>query len=226
MESNPAEEPARGSQRVASWLYEVINPLLDAARMEISFLERGNSTWRFYNSRLEHIHPIAAYLTPEGRHVFRDFQKSNPDAVSPFDQHDRLVERLEKAATEAHARLMAQSNFVDMARQALTEFMSVPSPDFPGGAFPQETFPALVGERVTNAVRELGSHYTDSKFWRHFGPQFLQFRVQSNFGELDVARDELLKSNQSLVDWLEKKSFQLCSRYDVPAAPLLASSGR
>lgn len=158
--------PQRGSPRVAAWVHEVINPLLQALPMEIAFLESGNATWRFYNGRLEYLRPIDGYIAPEARRILDDFRLANADARKPLARHDELLENLVATAGDAHAVLMGRQDFVERARNRLAEFTPIRSgADYPGGAYPEADFPKLVAERVVNAIKEIPSYYADTKFW-------------------------------------------------------------
>jgi hypothetical protein len=37
----------KGSRRVGAWVYSVINPLIEALKVEKSFLKDKNWTWRY-----------------------------------------------------------------------------------------------------------------------------------------------------------------------------------
>ncbi len=212
--------PQRGSPRVAAWVHEVINPLLDALPMEISFLESGNTTWRFYNGRPEYLRPIEGYIVPEARRILDDFRLANSDAKQRLRRHDELLERLIAAAGDAHKALMRRKDFVERAQNRLAEFMQASSEvEHPRGALPEADFPKLVAERVVNAIREIPSHYSDAKFWERYRDEFTAFGGCPEFDRLREARDALLKHDRQLVEWLRRKSFRLCEEYDVPAAP-------
>lgn len=219
------DQPKIGPRRVASWIYEVINPLLEAIPIEVSFLEKRNPTWRFYNRELEHLRPVSGYLTHDGRHVLRDFQRAfRPDEVIQFSSHDDRLEDVCRAAEQAHGTLIAREEFVQRAREALREFMSAGQQHgYPGGSFPEERFPELVAERVVNSIVHVPSNHTDADFWRQYGAGFLRFREGDVFQKLDSVCTTLLENDRKFLEWLENKSFELCTRYDVPAAPLHAA---
>lgn len=188
--------------------------------MEISFLESGNTTWRFYNGQSEYLRPVKGYIAPEARPILDDFRLANSDAGKPLGRHDELLARLVAAAGDAHTALMNCENFVERARSRLAEFMQTPSKlDYPGGAIPEADFPKLVGERVVNAIKEIPAHYSDAKFWGRYRDEFTSFGSGPEFERLREARDALLKHDRELYGWLRKKSLRLCEEYDVPAAP-------
>jgi hypothetical protein len=210
-----------GSPRVAAWVHEVINTLLEALPVERSFLQHGNATWRFYNQELEHVRPLAQYLLPGARHILRDFLLANRDARPVFSEHDRLVGRLSSSAEASCKALMRGEGFRLLVEEHLARFESGdPRPPYPGGAVPREDFPSLVAERVVNQVASFPSHYADAAFWTSHGAQFLALASGPEFETLQGVREQLLRHDRKLMDWLERKSFDLCSDYDVPAGPV------
>lgn len=220
MTERKTKGPQRGSPRVAAWVHEVINPLLEAFPVEISFLEVGNTTWRYYSGRPEYLRPIEGYLTPQARFILGDFLRANPDARKRLGSHDELLKHLVAAAGDAHAALMKRDDFVNKARERLAEFTGSSSRvDYPGGAIPVVDFPKLVAERVVNAIKEVVPHYSDAKFWELHGAEFLDFGSGPEFERLRTACIALLKHDRMLYEWLGKKSFQICEEYDIPAAP-------
>src|SRR5436309_1257387 len=94
-----------GSHRAMAWVHLVINSLLEALPIEVSLLEKGNTTWRHNSHQLEHIRHIENYLSLNGRHALRDFLHANPKGKELFQRHDRLLNEIAEAATLAHARL-------------------------------------------------------------------------------------------------------------------------
>lgn len=219
MADRKTRRPKRGSPRVAAWVHEVINPLLEALPVEISFFESGNTTWRYYSGRPEYLRPIEGYLTPQARFILDDFRRADADARKRFAKHDELFEHLVAGATDAHATLMTREAFVSRARQKLADYPRAPSSDYPGGAVPEADFPKLVAERIVNDIKALFSHYSDAKFWERYGSDFLEFSSGPEFERLRAARHALLKHDRMLCEWLGKKGFRLCEEYDVPAAP-------
>lgn len=219
MATRKTRRPKRGSPRVAAWIHEVINPLLEALPVEISFLESGNTTWRYYSRRPEYLRPVEGYLAPQARFILRDFVQANADAKKHLANHDKLLEGLIVTVTQAHTALMNRDDFVDHARKRLAEFTTASSDvEYPGGAIPKEDFPNLVAERVVNAIGDVLSHYSDAKFWERYRTEFLDFGRGTEFERLQAGRNALLKHDRMLHEWLGKKSFRLCEEYDVPAA--------
>ncbi len=204
--------------RAASWVYDVINVLLDALDMEVSLLSRGNVSWRFYNQELEHLRPAGVYLSRDGRHILRDLIASKPVVGSLIAEHDQLRERVESTASAVYREGLADPSLrvaVDQARKTFLEKM----PDAtPTGAFAAERHVDLVIEHLINEIKELPSHSTDADFWAAHRNRFAFFNVPS-LGALRQIREEFLKHDQVAIERFEKLSFEICTEHGIPAAP-------
>ena len=77
MAAKKPKQPQRGFRRVASWIYEAINPLIVTIPTETAFLESGNVTRRFHSGSPEYLRPIEGYLAPEARRILDDFRMAN-----------------------------------------------------------------------------------------------------------------------------------------------------
>ncbi|MDO8141934.1 MAG: hypothetical protein Q6358_10585 [Candidatus Brocadiales bacterium] len=210
--------PKRQSPRVESWVYEVINPLLEIVPIELSFLQRGNVTFRFFNNTLEFIRSIENHLSLSARHICRDFMKANLDAAKCLSKHDKLVNTLNLAARAAFTALSSNPEFVAKVNYTLAEYQ-LGQKEYPGGAYPEEKFLHLVAEHVVNRIESLPDHFTDFVFWTRYGKEFLKFRKGCEVDKVDNARYTLLEFDKALIDWLQEKSYKLCTQYDIPAAP-------
>lgn len=211
--------PKRQSPRAASWVYEVINPLLEIIPIELSFLQRGNVTFRFFNNTLEFIRSIENYLSPSARHIYRDFMRANADATKRLPNHDKLADTLKFAAQAAFTTLLSNPEFVAKVNSTLAEYQSVQK-EYPGGAYPEEKFLHLVAEHVVNRIESLPEHFTDFLFWTRYGKEFLKFHKGCEFDKVDNACYTLLEFDKALIGWLQEKSYKLCTKYDIPAAPI------
>src|SRR5207249_2333500 len=169
--------PKRGSRRVEGWVYEVINPVLDTLPTEISFLERGNLTWRFLSRNLEHVRPLEEYLSPQGSHILRDFKSADRSVTQQFHKHDSILDTIVGSANTVYDALIKRDDFQRQVGACLNQFMEGPPRlEFPGGEFLRDKFPGLVAEHVINNVTQVPSYHTDSLFWERFGTDFLKFR--------------------------------------------------
>ena len=211
--------PKKHSPRVESWVYGVINPLLEIIPIELSFLRSGSSTFRLYNKKLEFIRSLESYLSSSARHVYRDFLNANTDATEQLSVHDKLVHTLETAAQDAFTSLSDNPGFITKVKCYLNEYLSA-GQSYPGGAYQEEQFPLLVAEHVINKTESIADHFTDSKFWARYGGEFLKFYSGYEFDILNKACKDLLNYDEALMSWLQTKSYHLCETYDIPAAPI------
>jgi hypothetical protein len=205
------------SSRVASWIYDVINVLLDAFEAESGLLARGNTTWRFFNQRLEHISPATSYLTHNGRHILRDLVREHPEVAAKIRQHDQLRDQLERAATDAYRSILAKPGFRERVEDARARFLAKHANAVPTGAFAPEKHADLIAEHLVNHIKELSPQYTDSEFWKEHGREFVAFSPADT--EFERALAGLLAFDRETQQWLETMSFELCREFDVPAAP-------
>lgn len=114
--------------------------------------------------------------------------------------------------------LSSNSQFVAKVNSSLAEYQSVQK-EYPGGAYPEEKFLHLVAEHVVNRIESLPEHFTDFLFWTRYGKEFLKFHRGSEFDKVDNACHTLLEFDKALIDWLQEKSYKLCTQYDISAAP-------
>lgn len=216
MAARPRKKVA-GARRAASWVHEVINPLLDMLPNEISLVTLGNLTWRFHRGTFDALLPIYGYLSPQGRHILRDFRKADPSVREPFDKHDTLLSNLCTRSSQAFQSLAASETFRQKVSACLASIGV-----HPGGAPIPPDFVELMAEHVLNNTPELPERHLDHVFWQAYGASLREFRRGPEFDMLCVASEDVLRHDEFLVTWLEERSFNLCSEYDIPAAPCSA----
>jgi hypothetical protein len=208
-------------RRAASWLYDVINVLIDALDMEVSLLSRGNVSWRFYNQELEHIRPTISYLSRDSRHILRDLIAAKPAVDSLVTKHDELREHIEVTATVVYREGLDDPTLRRAVEEARKTFLEKFPNAVPTGAFAAEQHVDLVIEHLVNEIKELPLHHTDAEFWAAHRNAFAVFDVPS-FAVLRQLRGEFLKFDQTSIKWLEDLSLQICTEHDIPAAPSVA----
>ncbi|MBI3605331.1 MAG: hypothetical protein HY202_04815 [Nitrospirae bacterium] len=214
----------KGARRVEAWIYTVINPLIESLKIESTFLEDKNWTYRYTTNNLEFIFPLEQYLGSAFLPNFEDFLKAHPRIEQRRKKHEDL-----RAALSEHCRLVFNhlidlQDFENKVNSSLKRYEHESQQEYPGGAVPRGDFKKLVAQYVLNQIKELPEHYTTSKFWSSFGREFLEFRAYTGFGELETSGDRLKEEDDSLVSALEKLRFRLCKEYDVPAAPVFRES--
>jgi len=216
--------PKKGSERVKGWIYEVLNPVLEAVEQELAFLANGNVTFQMHDKRLQAIRSIHDYLLSDGRHILRDFVRAERGARARLDEHDGHVADLASAAVSAFDAILRAPGFSDAVDRAFREHLTRCPNDQPTGAFPAERLPELVAENLVNNARVLPWSRTDGPFWEAFRERFSAFARTPEHAELARSRKQIIGADLALKKWLEDTSYRLCKAYDVPAAPLSSSA--
>jgi len=108
-----SNQPKRYSQRVAAWIYTVINPVWEGLQREIELLERGNATWRYYSKRCEFIRPIQEYIESTQWPNYSDFLVEYPEFKDSFGSHDATLEAVNNSADALFGWLLSFPQFND-----------------------------------------------------------------------------------------------------------------
>jgi len=211
--------PKIAARRVEAWLYTVITPLIEALKIEKTFLKGKNWTWRYYTKSLEFILPLERYVDSASLPNFEDFFLAKPTIERMRKKHEDLRAALSEECRSAFEYLVALEDFQVKVTSSRSEFV-----EYPGGAVPEADFHKLVAQHVVNNIQDLPEYYTTSKFWAKFREQFLRYRTGENFARLDEAGKELEDDDDRILTTLMKLRVTLCQEYDVPAAPVSASS--
>jgi len=225
--SNTQAQP-KESRRVESWVYAVLNPLIDAVSREVAFLEDGNLTWRNYSRHCEDIRPVVEYVEREQLPVYEDFLAGDQAGFKKrFDEHDRKLAATEAAAADAYRVLIQPEAFQEQVRQSLEEYESRVGTHKPGyrqSLLPMaEALPRAIAELLVNRADELPYDHSTQKFWQDYREQFQRFRKDPAFGALNHAATAFRESSRALKDDLVGHRLNLCSSYDIPVAPPTAS---
>lgn len=216
------------SLRAASWIHDVINVFIDSLEMEIGLLQRGDTSWRFYNEQLERIRPMRAYLPRNAQHILRDLELARPDIDIGFAlvSHDLLRASLEAAATAAAREILTKTDLRARVEAARERHLLKYPKDIPTGAFAADRHADLVAEHLVNDVTELPANHADAVFWKEHGSEFTGATSTPAFQELRRARQELLSYDQETVPWLKARGDLLRQQFDIPAAPAAVTGYR
>ena len=221
--SNTHARP-KDSKRVESWVYAVLNPLVEAVSREVAFLEDGNLTWRNYSRHCEDIRPVVEYIAGDQLPVYGDFLANEQAGFKDrFVEHDRKLAATEAAATDAYRVLIEPEAFQNQIEQSLEEYESRVSSREPGyreSLIPTaESLARAVAELLVNRADDLPYHHSTKKFWQDHREQFQRFRKDPAFGALSRAATAFRESSGTLKDDLVSHRLHLCSSYDIPTAP-------
>lgn len=208
----------KGSQRVKAWVYSVINPLLEALQGENTLLASKNITWRYHTQRMEFILPTREHIQHSARPNYDDLLRGYADVKPPMHQRDLKQQVLSEAAAGCWEYLTKYDLLKPAVEGYLRQWKEEGNP-YPGGAVPEEEFWLLIAEHVMNNAQELPYHYTNRAFWSRFNQGLLAFRSGDPFPKLDKSIADLMRSNETLVDGLDRARSSLCEEYNIPAAP-------
>jgi hypothetical protein len=196
----------------------VINPLLEGLRIEVTFLERGNWTFRRYNQELEFIRPIRILVGYKGQPNLEDFMGSNPKAKEEIDRRDAQREELRDACRAAFDSLVANPEF----QQKVSECFQAMEGETPGVTSRLVHSAAVSHEVVAETVVNKGGvpdHAGFYPFWARFKDEFMRFREGAQFVNADQAGHKLKTSNGTLSLELGQLRSALAEEYDIPWAP-------
>lgn len=211
-------ELRKGSRRVEAWVYTVINPLIEALKIEIAFLQEKNWTWSYETKDLDFILPLERYIDSASLPNLEDFLKVYPSMGQEWKNHEDLRRTLSENCLIAFNRLIALRTFKKKVESSCSIFG-----EYPGGAVPKMDFDNLIAKYVVNQVKDLPEHYTTSNFWARFGHEFFEFRIRKEFEKLDLSGKQLEEHDDHLLMKLKDLRSTLCEEYDVPHAPTITS---
>jgi hypothetical protein len=108
----------KGALRAMSWLYAVVNPVMDGLDYD---MERGEA------------HPVKHHVISSERPILRDFLRNYEGARSRFELHDLAVAGKADKTVEAVDRELIE--FLDHVAAELIEEYDIPAAACPGVTF-------------------------------------------------------------------------------------------
>ncbi len=215
--------PKRHSQRVAAWIYGVINSILESLQREMDLLDRGNLTWRSDTGRCDVIRAIQEYVESSQWPNYFDFLADNPQFLPSFESHDESLGKLNAKARELYAWLLRWEQLSVTVEALLDTYEGerASDPQATSLTYMRADLPKEVAANLINNVQALPSHFVISKFWAKAAKNLLQFRNLPEFRPLHIAKEELKGNSLSLKGTLEGHRLALSRKFDVPAAPIL-----
>jgi hypothetical protein len=217
--------PKKRTRRVEAWIYTVINPLIEALKVEKSFLDSQNWTWRYRTNSLEFIGPLESYVDSISLPNFEDFFIGNSRLEQMRKEHEELRETLSQCCHKAFTHLDKLDAFRNRVAASLSSYRESAAEN-PAGAIPDSDFYKLIAQYVINNIRELPGHYTTSGFWAERGKEFLEFRTVDVFRKLDAAGKHLSERDEKLLQTLKNLRAKLSQEFDVPPAPVSYSGSQ
>jgi hypothetical protein len=226
MAANAAVPPLH-SRRVEAWVHSVLNPIIEGLGREQFLLERGDLSWRSYSRGCEYIRPIAQYIGPSQVPNLEDFldDPENSGFAAQFSQHDHGLRKLELSVKRFFEGLTNSASFTGEIRSALQEYATGPnSSQSYSATMTDEAVAKYVGEYLINNIEILPQHYGLHEFWSQNRERFLRSAESVEFHDqresFRHAVKEVLENSKNLLGQLKEHRRRLCTRFDIPAAPL------
>jgi len=214
----------RTSNRVAAWIYSVINPIIPALDREQEVLNRTNLTWRGGPRRFEVLRQVREYVDSSQWPNYEDFVADNPTfGKGHFKRHDDALVEMEGLALKYFESLL-RHHFFKRVLAATLEKHETANPR-QSLNYMKDELAEYVAECIVNDVRSLPSHYTTHEYWNQYSNEFSSLRQGPELESLRSSAVKLARVSLSLKGTLEKLRLELCRTYDVPAAPLPAQNG-
>lgn len=198
----------------------MLNPLIEAMRRETAQLQTGNLSWRTHSQKTEYLRPIESYVENDRQPIFEDFLIENGPYRDRFDEHDRLIEKLEDCALKFYRSVMGSDQFHALVKKALSDYQGKKDAVRRDLASMARDLPKYISEALINNTQVMPSHYTLSRFWEEFRDEFLGYRQRRTFQAVERARKLLEDDSARLGSDLAKLRLMLCREYDLPAAPV------
>jgi hypothetical protein len=222
MSSEADNAAPRQERRVAAWIYVVINPILDGLSREITFLARGNLTWRAATSRCEYIRTVQEYVDSRQWPNYKDFLAENRSFQQFFDLHDANLQELNSGAREVYKSLLSGNTFSLQVETLLSRYdqeRATLGPQYPSFNLVRKELVTAAAEYLINNIRELPEHYLYSFFWNSLGKTLLSLREQLPiFDIIEPLIFGMSDRSSALNAELEASRLAFSRKYDVPAA--------
>jgi hypothetical protein len=218
--------PDIGPRTARSWVWTVINPLLQALKFEQELLERKCWTWQFMPGRLESIrdvrHMILAAYVPN----LEQFVTYYPIIRENIDIHDGEAAQLSVSCMNLQKALLDRPGLKETFKRVTSdEALSALGKNL-GDMFTSDNDSECLGwiaQEIINGTYKLPSHINHSPLWNKYQNEFLALReipeISYNFSLANRAGEKLLQTVQHLVALLREVRDQLAQAYDVPLIP-------
>jgi hypothetical protein len=221
MNRRVAKQPKKRSQRVAAWIYEVINPIIEGLERELYFLQSGNATWRYFSQRCEFIRPVQEYVESAQLPNYSDFLVEHPEFKKKFQTHEKSLSALNNSANALYRALLANPQFAEKVSSSIRmyEELRLKEPHTPDLGYIKQDLDKLMAEYLINDISDLPSHYATARFWALTSSDLRAFRNSTDlFDSLRTAESMFAAESQRLISDLEIKRGKFSDTFDLPAA--------
>jgi hypothetical protein len=211
----------RRSQRVAAWIYEVVNPIVEGLERELYFLQTGNGTWRYFSQRCEFIRPVQEYVDGSQWPTYSDFLVEHPEFRKRFQSHDRNLDAVNQSASAIFGALLGNNLFIENVNTSYQAYEERRIRDSmaPDLSHMKRDLPKIVAEYLINGISDLPTHYAAARFWGEASNGFLEFLKSIDFSDhLRSAEKRLAAQSQKLITDLEIIRSKFAGAFDLPAA--------
>ncbi len=220
MSRRVGSQPKRHSQRVAAWIYTVINPIWEGLQREIELLERGNTTWRYFSGRCEFIRPVQEYVDSTQWPNYFDFfkEEENVQFEIGFRSHDQALGTLNNSAGILFERLLSLPQFNEKFQSSIRKYQETHVPDSIVLDLTNDELRKSVAEYLINKVEVLPAHYSYSKFWAQASGSMFEFANMDEFEPVRSAAGMLKIISFQVKTALEDRRLELSRTFDLPSA--------
>lgn len=219
-----------GPNIIRAWFATIMNPLVDALKVEHSYLQSGNWSWNHFRGELETVQLTARHLGNNIEPNLHQFFRFNEDIRSVADDHDRyVVGLLERCGglqrlLEEHEKFQRVCN--EATAPAILKEMQAAGQDVAHftGDHSRSDDVALFAEYVINSRGILPYYYTTSSVWNAWRERLLEIRevdgLYSYFDDLIAYGEELDQCVVNMTRVLIDRRDELSLRHDVPIIDL------
>ena len=212
-----------GRHIVRAWFDTVINPLLQALKIEDAHLQVKDWTWQFRPGGLELLRIVRAHLDLEVWDNLEHFLSFYPKIESAVRTHDQRVSLLTKkcaalqfvienssALRKIYESTTSAESLLKMGRTLKDLF----------GAYPPSDHLALLSQYIVNNRGDLPDYYYTNPLWNNHRDEFLAILnkppIRKHNEETAKAGEALHRSVKLLDRLMRETRLQLSLENDVP----------
>lgn len=185
---NSSRLEAPGPRTVRAWFDTVINPVLEGLKIQGSYLEVQNWTWRYRSSECESIVPALSYVDPAYIANYDYLATWYPDIQNLLDRHRDLIAQLNNACDTLQSGLQQSKELSELYDrhtnpQALESSEATLSGVLGGGS--REDHLAYLAELIINHTKELPPYYIVHPIWNPARAEFIGILDNADLAPLE-----------------------------------------